>query len=95
MKNHDALKVGTIHGATAIGLDDDLGSLEAGKLADILIMDKNPLTDLRNTNTLTHVVKDGVVYDANTLNEVAPVSKKAPTFHWQMKKPSGIPGIKK
>ncbi|NER15793.1 amidohydrolase family protein [Spongiivirga citrea] len=95
MNNHDALKVGTIHGATAIGLDDDLGTLEAGKLADIVIMDKNPLDNLRNTNTITHVIKDGVVYDANTLDEVAPVVKKAPTFHWQMKKPSGIPGMKK
>ena len=53
MDNHDALKVATIMGARAIGLDVDLGSIEVGKLADIVILEKNPLDDLRNTNTLT------------------------------------------
>ncbi|NNC70589.1 MAG: amidohydrolase family protein [Flavobacteriaceae bacterium] len=94
MNNHDALKVATIHGAKALGLDDDLGTLEAGKLADILILDKNPLENLRNTNTITHVVKEGIAYDANTLDEVAPVAKKADEFTWQTKKPENLPGIK-
>lgn len=95
MKNIDVLKTATIIGAEAIGLDGDLGSIEEGKLADILIMDKNPLEDIRNTNTLTHVVKNGKVYDANTLDEVAPVKKEAEPFHWQTIKPEGLPGIKK
>lgn len=94
MSNLDALKLATIKGSEAIGLDKDLGSLEVGKLADILIMDKNPLDNLRNTNTLTHVIKNGVVYDADTLDEVAPVEKKADTFHWQTKRPSNLPGVK-
>lgn len=95
MKNHDALKIATILGSKALGLDGDLGSLETGKLADILIMDKNPLEDLRNSNTLTYVIKNGRIYEANTLDEVWPKEKKAEIFHWQTKKPSGIPGIKK
>lgn len=94
MSNMDALKVATIHGTKAIGLDKDLGTIEAGKIADILIMDKNPLDNLRNTNTLTHVIKNGVVYDANTLDEVAPAEKKAEPFTWQTKRPENIPGIK-
>lgn len=94
MKNLDALKTATILGAEALGLDTDIGSIESGKMADILILDKNPLEDLRNTNTLTHVIKNGVVYDANTLDEVAPKQKKAETFHWQTKKPTGLPGVK-
>jgi len=94
MKNHDALKIATIKGAEAIGLDNDLGSLDTGKLADILIMSKNPMDDLRNTNTLTHVIKNGVVYDANNLDEVAPVKKKAKPFTWQTKRPEGLPGVK-
>jgi len=57
-------------------------------------MSKNPLDDLRNTNTLTHVVKNGIVYDSNTLDEVAPVTKKAEPFIWQTKRPNNIPGIK-
>ncbi len=94
MQNHDALRIATIKGCEALGLDNDLGSLEVGKIADILIMNGNPLENLRNTNTLTHVVKNGIVYDANTLDEVAPVAKKAETFHWQTKRPKGLPGVK-
>jgi imidazolonepropionase-like amidohydrolase len=95
MDNHDALRVATIIGAEAIGLDGDLGSLEVGKLADIVILDGNPLEDLRNTNTLSHVIKNGTVYDADTLDEVWPKEEKAAPFHWQTKKPEGLPGIKK
>ena len=60
-----------------------------------MILDKNPLEDIRNTNTITHVIKNGKVYDADTLDEVAPVKKEAETFHWQTKKPEGIPGMRK
>ena len=50
ISNHDMLKVSTIQGAYAIGLDKQLGSLEEGKLADIVILGKDPLIDIRNTN---------------------------------------------
>jgi Tol biopolymer transport system component len=95
MENHDALKVATLHGATALGLETDLGSLEVGKLADILIMAQNPLETVRNTNTLTHVIKNGTVYNADTLDEVWPETKKAVPFTWQTKKPVGLPGTDK
>lgn len=94
MTNYDALRLATIKGCQALGLDNDLGTLEVGKLADILIMNKNPLDNLRNTNTLTYVIKNGVVYDAETLDEIAPIEKKADKFHWQINRPEGIPGIK-
>ncbi|NHF61277.1 amidohydrolase family protein [Flavobacteriaceae bacterium TP-CH-4] len=93
MDNHDALRVATITGAEAIGLDGDLGSLEVGKLADLLILEKNPLENLRHTKTLTHVIKNGRVYEANTLDEVWPIPQKAESFNWQTKKPEGLPGI--
>lgn len=95
MKNSNALKVATILGAEALGLDGDLGSLEKGKLADILIMGKNPLENIRNSNTLTHVIKNGKVYNADTLDEVWPEVKKAEKFNWQTKEPQGLPGVKK
>lgn len=95
LNNHDALRVATIIGAEDIGLDGDLGSLEDGKLADIVILEKNPLDDLRNTNTVAYVIKNGKVYNADTLDEVWPEEAKAAPFSWQTPKPEGLPGIKK
>jgi len=94
MDNYDALKVATILGAKALGLDTDLGTVEVGKLADLLIMDSNPLQNLRNTNTLSLVIKNGTVYKADSLDEIWPVEKKAKIFNWQTKKPEGLPGVK-
>ncbi|MCW5557495.1 MAG: PD40 domain-containing protein, partial [Verrucomicrobiae bacterium] len=67
-----ALQCATIHGARYLGLDRDLGSLEPGKLADILVLDRNPLEDIRNTDSVKYTILNGRVYDAMTLNEIAP-----------------------
>ena len=72
---HDVLRAATILGAEAIGLGDQLGSIEEGKFADIVILNSNPLDDLRNTTDIQYVMKDGRLYDGMTLNEVYPTQR--------------------
>ncbi len=72
LTEHQALRVATLYGAEAIGVQADLGSIEAGKLADLVIFEQDPLEDIRNTNTIQMVMKNGRLYDGNTLDELWP-----------------------
>ena len=62
----------TLGGARFTGLDAFIGSLEPGKLGDLLVLDADPLQDIRNSLRLRFVMKDGVLYDAETLDELWP-----------------------
>lgn len=70
--NHGALEVATRHGAHFLGAEQDLGSLEVGKLADLLVLNGDPLQDIRRTSDLQFVMKGGTLYDAMTLDQVWP-----------------------
>ena len=91
---HDVLRSATIVGAEAIGLSQDLGSLEPGKLADLIVLDKDPLADIRNTNTLSEVMVNGRLFDANTLDEVYPRQRKLPVQPWAYKVPAPTAGMR-
>ena len=83
----EVLRVATWDGAHAIGMDKDLGSLEAGKLADLVVLDGNPLQDIHNTNTVHYVMKNGRLYDGETLDEVYPGTRKLPAMWWWGQEP--------
>lgn len=78
----EILRAATIDGAKIIGFDQDLGSLEVGKLADLIVLGASPLEDIRNTNTVQFVMKNGALYNGDTLDQVWPVEKKLAPFWW-------------
>ncbi|MFQ5536627.1 MAG: amidohydrolase family protein [Gemmatimonadota bacterium] len=92
MSNHDALRVATLYGAQAIGLDRDVGSIEEGKLADLVILDANPLEDIHNSNTIDSVMINGRLYEGDTLREVWPRQKEIEPLWWWTAEPEGVPG---
>jgi Tol biopolymer transport system component len=93
LPQHDVLRAATIVGAEAIGMGQDLGSLEPGKLADIIVLDRDPLTDIRNTNSLSMVMKNGRLYDANTLDELYPRARKFSVQQWMSGRPTVGAGL--
>ncbi|GHE62458.1 amidohydrolase family protein [Roseivirga thermotolerans] len=95
MPELDALRAATILGAEAIGLDNDLGSIEVGKLADLVILNSNPLDDIRNSKDIGYVMINGRLYEDDTLNQVYPLNKPLPKLWWQDFAPTGVPGIRK
>ncbi|MCE4555921.1 amidohydrolase family protein [Roseateles cellulosilyticus] len=77
----EALRTATINPARNFGFDKDLGSLEPGKLADLVVIDGNPLADIRQSDRIAQVMQNGRLFDAATLNQLAPVAKaRKPLF---------------
>ena len=90
MTPREALRVGTIDGARGIGMDKDLGSLEPDKLADLVVLDANPLNDIHSTEKVRYVMKNGRLYDGGTLDELWPRQKALPPMWWWEKEPTGV-----
>jgi hypothetical protein len=84
----EVLRCATVNGSKIIGRPDDLGSIQPGKLADLVILDKNPLDDIHNTNTIHWVMKNGELFEGDTLDQVWPEQKKLePLWFWNYDKP--------
>ncbi|NJC33420.1 imidazolonepropionase-like amidohydrolase/Tol biopolymer transport system component [Sphingomonas jejuensis] len=79
----EALAAGTIVSARSLGYDRDVGSLEAGKLADLVVLDADPLTDIRNSERVSQVMLGGRLYDAATLNETGTGNRQRLPYWWE------------
>ncbi len=79
----EALRAGTLASAQSLGMDADIGSLEVGKLADLVILDADPTANIRNSETVHRVMVGGRLYDPMTLNEVVTGDRKRAPYWWE------------
>ncbi len=83
MTPHEALRCATLNGARYRGLDGDIGSLETGKLADLIVLDKNPLANIRDSEAIRYVMQNGRLYDGVRLDEVCNHPKRRGAFYFE------------
>jgi imidazolonepropionase-like amidohydrolase len=86
MTNLEALRAATLNGASYIGMDSQIGSLEVGKLADLIVMAENPLENIRNSESIIYTMVNGRLYDSETMNEVGNHENTRTQFYWEMNK---------
>lgn len=79
----EALRAGTIAPARSLGMDRDIGSLEVGKLADLVVLDADPSQNIRNSDKISHVMLGGRLYDARTMNEVETGDARRLPYWWE------------
>ncbi len=89
MSNLEALQAATINGANYIGAGDEIGSLKVGKLADLIVLDKNPLDDIENTNSVRYTMINGRLYDTASMNEIGNRNKERTKFYWENNRYNG------
>ncbi|MCL2916310.1 amidohydrolase family protein [Shewanella corallii] len=85
MSNLEALKTATINPAKHFAMDHQVGSLTPGKLADIIVIDGNPLEDIRVTDKVSYTMVNGKLYDAETMNELNGDKRERQPFFFEEK----------
>lgn len=84
MSEHQSLKCATINGAQYLGMDSQIGSLKAGKLADLIVLDANPLENIQNSEQVRYTMVNGRLYDAASMNEIGNYDRKRSKFYFEL-----------
>ncbi|MBL8271884.1 amidohydrolase family protein [Steroidobacter sp.] len=90
MSNHNVLRAATSNGARTLALQRQIGSLQPGMLADLIVLDANPLEDIHNTNTVRYTMLNGRLYDSLSMNEVGNYDRPRSRFYWELQNRQGI-----
>ncbi len=79
----EALRASTINAAKKLDIDTDVGSIEKGKIADLVVLSANPLDDITNTESIEKVFKGGVIFDSESMSEIWPEFHPLRPWPWQ------------
>lgn len=90
MSNLRVLRAATLNTATTLGLDRHVGSIETGKLADLIVLDANPLEDIHNTNSVRYTMVNGRLFDSLSMNEIGNYDRPRGRFYWELQQRNGI-----
>jgi adenine deaminase len=90
MSSLQVIRCATINGASYLGMDKEIGSLERGKLADLIVLNQNPLDDIRNSNNIKYVMINGRLYDSDSMNEIGNHEKVRMHFWWQQNRGESV-----
>jgi len=90
MSNMRILHAATVNTANTLGVERQIGSLEVGKLADLIVLDRNPLEDIHNTNSVRYTMVNGRLYDSLSMDEIGNYSRPRGHFYWELQPRNGI-----
>jgi len=83
MSNMEVLKTATINPATTFGMEHQLGSIKVGKLADLIVIDGDPLADIRMTDKVTYTMVNGKLFNSETMNQLNGDKHKRKPFFFE------------
>lgn len=90
MSNLRVLRAATLNTAITLGIDRQVGSIEAGKLADLIVLDANPLEDIHHTNSVRYTMVNGRLYDSLSMDEIGNYDRPRGRFYWELQQRNGI-----
>ncbi|RXJ45387.1 amidohydrolase family protein [Gelidibacter gilvus] len=84
ISNYEALQIATINGAEKLDLQDEIGTIESNKLADLVILNSDPLKRIFNTTDILYTIQNGNIFEAETMRQIYPFERKLKPWGWDI-----------